>query len=104
MQEIEPGPSRPVRRPAARRRSELELDMGILAAIHEEECMGNGGVCATRVQARVVLSWNLFKKHLAKLEQKGLVAYDGLRLTEEGIELLQEYRREMRPVLNKYGY
>jgi predicted transcriptional regulator len=88
----------------AKRRSEFEIEIGILAAIQEESFSGNGGVRATRVQARVILSWNAFKKHLAQLEQKGLVAEEGFNLTTEGIELLQTYRREMRPVLNRYGF
>jgi len=104
MQELDPGTGEQRRRPMARRRSEFEIEIGILAAIQEEEFSGNGGVCPTRVQARVILSWNALKKHLGRLEEKGLVAGDGLRLTGEGVELLQMYRRELRPVLNKYGY
>jgi predicted transcriptional regulator len=88
----------------AKRRSEFEIEIGILAAIQEESFNGNGGICATRVQARVVLSWNTMKKHLDKLEKKGLIEERALRITGDGIELLQMYRREMRPVLNKYGY
>jgi predicted transcriptional regulator len=88
----------------AKRRSEFEIEIGILAAIQEESFSGNGGVCATRVQAKVILSWNAFKKHVGRLEEKGLLAGERLGLTQDGVEFLQAYRRELRPVLNKYGY
>ncbi len=104
MQEIDPEGGKPKRRPMARRRSEFEIEIGILAAIQEEEFSGNGTVCATRVQARVVLSWNTLKKHLLRLEQKGLTAGRELRLSSAGAEFLQMYRKELRPALNKYGY
>jgi predicted transcriptional regulator len=56
------------------------------------------------VQAKVILSWNALKRYLDKLEQNGLVIGEELRLTGGGMELLQLYRREVKPILNKYGY
>jgi len=104
MQELDPGMDQSERKPLARRRSEFEIAIQILAAIQEEQVLPNYEMRLTRLQARVYLSWNALKKHLVKLESKGLVSNKGRHLTDDGIELLQAYRRELQPVLRKYGY
>lgn len=87
-----------------RRRSVVEVDYAILAAIRDEEQAPAGQPLKTRLQARVYLNWNTLNRHIARLRDKGLVSKEALHLTQRGLQFIQAYRSSLRPVLEEYGY
>ena len=85
-----------------RRRSSLDITVEILSAIQQLEMNDRMDHWKARVQASVFISWKSYKKYLSDLEKQRLIKGTGGGLTEEGKQFLQDYRRDLRPVLAKY--